>query len=48
MLIAAGSVIASSALATLFLPIEIATLSLLRRFDRRRIAPRRSVAASAG
>jgi peptidoglycan/LPS O-acetylase OafA/YrhL len=48
MLIAAGSVIASLALATLFLPIELATLSLLRRLDRRRSAPRRSVAASAG
>jgi peptidoglycan/LPS O-acetylase OafA/YrhL len=48
MLIAAGSVLASLALATLFLPIETGTLSLLRRFDRRRAAPRASVAAAAG
>lgn len=48
LLIAAGSVAASLALATLFLPIETATLSLLRRIDRRRTAPRASVAATAG
>jgi peptidoglycan/LPS O-acetylase OafA/YrhL len=45
--IAAGSVIASLALATLFLPIELGTLSLLRRIDRRRTIPRASVAVPA-
>ena len=44
--IAAGSVVASLVLATLFLPIEFGTLALLRRFDRRRTAPRASVAAA--
>jgi peptidoglycan/LPS O-acetylase OafA/YrhL len=47
LLIAAGSVIASLALATLFLPIEVATLWLLRRIDRRRTIPRASVAVPA-
>jgi peptidoglycan/LPS O-acetylase OafA/YrhL len=47
LLIAAGSVIASLALATLFLPIELGTLSLLRRIDRRRTIPRASVAVPA-
>jgi hypothetical protein len=46
-LIATASVIASLVLAALFLPIEVATLSLLRWFDRRRVLPRASVAARA-
>jgi len=45
MLVAMASVIASLILATLFLPIELATLSLLNWLDRRRRAPRASVAA---
>jgi len=47
LLVATASVIASLVLATLFLPVEVATLSLLRRFDRWRAAPRASVAARA-
>ncbi|MEO7221011.1 MAG: acyltransferase [Devosia sp.] len=46
LLIAAGSVVASLVLATLFLPIELGTLALLRRFNARRV-PRVSVAARA-
>lgn len=45
LLIGTGSVAASLVLATLFLPVEVATLALLKRFDRRRAAPRASVAA---
>ena len=45
LLIAAASVIASLVLATLFLPVEVWTLALLRRLDQWRRAPRASVAA---
>ena len=46
-LIAAGSVLVSVALATMFLPVELATLALLRRLERRRTASRLPVAATA-
>lgn len=46
--IAALSVAASLALAVLFLPVELGTLALLRRFDRRRRDPRASVAPATG
>jgi peptidoglycan/LPS O-acetylase OafA/YrhL len=45
--IAATSVLASLVVATLLLPVETATLALLRRFDGRRRGPRASVAPAA-